>query len=304
MKGISMKGKAWVMAVTPLLALTACSHQGVLDPAGPVAAGERTILLNSLVIMLAIVIPTIIATLGFAWWYRADKPRGRYMPDWAYSGRVELVVWSIPILVILFLAGVIWVGSHDLDPYKPLPSEKQTRPLEVQVVSLDWKWLFIYPEQGVATVNQLIIPTGRPVHFSLTSASVMNVFFVHRLGSMIYTMNGMVSQLNLQADKPGTYYGQSAQFSGDGFSDMNFATRAVAPAEFDAWVAGAKGKGPALDAPTYAGLARQGTVAQPFTYGTVQSGLFDQIALQKIAPSAGPQLGRAGPHVSPRTPAQ
>jgi len=304
MKGISMKGKAWVMAVTPLLALTACSHQGVLDPAGPVAAGERTILLNSLVIMLAIVIPTIIATLGFAWWYRADKPRGRYMPDWAYSGRVELVVWSIPILVILFLAGVIWVGSHDLDPYKPLPSEKQTRPLEVQVVSLDWKWLFIYPEQGVASVNQLIIPTGRPVHFSLTSASVMNVFFVHRLGSMIYTMNGMVTQVNLRADKPGTYWGQSAQYSGDGFSDMNFQTHAVAPAEFAAWVAKTRGQGPALDAAAYVGLAKQGVVKRPYDYGVVQPGLFEQIAMQKIAPAPGPQAGHGDVNVSPRTSAQ
>jgi len=285
-----------------LLALAGCSHQGVLDAAGPVASGERTILLNSTVIMLAIVIPTAIATLVFAFWFRAGNPRARYLPEWAYSGRVELVVWAIPILVILFLAGVIWVGSHDLDPFKPLPAEKDTKPIEVQVVSLDWKWLFIYPDQGIATVNQLVIPTGVPVHFSLTSASVMNTFFIHRLGSMIYTMNGMVTQVHLQADKPGTYWGQSGQFSGDGFSDMNFQTRAVAPAEFAGWVAAAKGKGPALDAAAYAQLAKQGTVKTPYSYGAVQPGLFNLIATQKIGPAPGPQAGRGGVNVSPRTP--
>jgi len=285
-----------------LLALAGCSHQGVLDAAGPVASGERTILLNSTVIMLAIVIPTAIATLVFAFWFRAGNPRARYLPEWAYSGRVELVVWAIPILVILFLAGVIWVGSHDLDPFKPLPAEKNTKPIEVQVVSLDWKWLFIYPDQGIATVNQLVIPTGVPVHFSLTSASVMNTFFIHRLGSMIYTMNGMVTQVHLQADKPGTYWGQSGQFSGDGFSDMNFQTRAVAPAEFAGWVAAARGKGPALDAAAYAQLAKQGTVKTPYSYGAVQPGLFNLIATQKIGPAPGPQAGRGGVNVSPRTP--
>ena len=301
MKGFPLKLMGFAAAAALLPALSACSHQGILDSAGPVSAGERTILLNSTVIMLAIVIPTIVAALGFAWWYRADKPKGRYRPDWAYSGRVELVVWSIPILVILFLAGVIWVGSHQLDPYTPLESEKRTRPLEVQVVSLDWKWLFIYPEQGVATVNTLVLPTGVPVHFSLTSASVMNVFFVHRLGSMIYTMNGMVSQLNLQADKPGNYYGQSAQFSGDGFSDMNFVTHAVPPTQFNAWIAAHKGKGPALDEAAYAQLSKQGVVKQPIIFGAAAPGLFDRIAQQKIAPQTGPQEGRPEPQVSPRT---
>jgi cytochrome o ubiquinol oxidase subunit 2 len=301
MKGFPLKLMGFAVATALLPALSACSHQGILDSAGPVSAGERTILLNSTVIMLAIVVPTIVAALGFAWWYRADKPKGRYLPEWAYSGRVELVVWSIPILVILFLAGVIWVGSHQLDPYTPLESQKRTKPLEVQVVSLDWKWLFIYPEQGVATVNTLVLPTGVPVHFSLTSASVMNVFFVHRLGSMIYTMNGMVSQLNLQADKPGDYYGQSAQFSGDGFSDMNFVTHAVDPAQFNAWIAAHKGKGPALDEAAYGALSKQGVIKQPIIFGAAAPGLFDRIAQQKIAPQPGPQAGRPVPQVSPRT---
>ncbi len=302
MKGVSMKAIRRGAAGLALLMLAGCSHQGILDTAGPIAAGERTILLNSVAIMMVIVVPTILATLGFAFWYRADKPRGRYLPDWAYSGRVELVVWSIPILVILFLSGVIWVGSHDLDPFKPLESEKTVKPMEIDVVSLDWKWLFIYPEQGVATVNQLVIPTGVPIHFKLTSASVMNTFFIHRLGSMIYTMNGMVTQVNLQADKPGTYWGQSAQYSGDGFSDMNFQTHAVAPADFAGWVAKTKGQGPALDANVYKDFSKQGVIKTPYSYGAVQPGLFDQIAMQKIAAGPGPQTGKGGVNVSPRTP--
>ena len=147
--------------------------------------------------------PTIAATLAFAWWFRATNTRAAYLPDFAYSGRLELIVWAIPVLVIMLLGGVIWIGSHELDPAKPLASK--TPPLDIQVVSLDWKWLFIYPNQGVASVNQLVLPAGVPIHFSLTSGSVMNAFFVPQLGSMIYTMNGMTTQLNLRADTPGTF---------------------------------------------------------------------------------------------------
>ncbi len=186
------------------IVLTAC-QPAVLDPQGIIGIAEKTILTDSLAIMLAIVIPTIAATFAFAWWFRASNTRARYLPDFAYSGRLELIVWAIPLLVIMLLGGVTWIGSHDLDPAKPLASN--TPPLEVQVVSLDWKWLFIYPEQHVASVNQLVVPAGVPVHFSLTSASVMNAFFIPQLGSMIYTMNGMTTQLNLQADAPGTFRG-------------------------------------------------------------------------------------------------
>ena len=168
------------------------------------------ILIDSLAIMLAIVVPTIAATFAFAWWFRASNARARYLPDWVFSGRIELIVWSIPLLVIMLLGGVAWIASHDLDPAKPLPSN--TPPLEVQVVSLDWKWLFIYPSQGVASVNRLVVPAGVPIHFSLTSASVMNAFFIPQLGSMIYTMNGMTTQLNLQADAPGSFRGLSSHY--------------------------------------------------------------------------------------------
>ena len=295
-------GARFIRILLPVLVFAALSGcgSGILNPQGPIGGAERTILLDSLAIMLAIVVPTIIAIVGFAWWFRAGNDRATYRPEWAFSGRVELVVWSIPILVIMFLAGVIWVGSHELDPYKAIDSK--VKPIEVQVVSLDWKWLFIYPDQGVASVNELIVPAGVPIHFSLTSASVMNSFFVPQLGSMIYTMNGMVTQLNLLADRSGSYWGESAHYSGDGFSDMHFQVRSVPAGDFGAWVARTRGRGRALDAAAYATLARQGTIEQPFDYGAVQPGLFGLIATQKIAPSAGPQTGPAGKNVSPRSP--
>ncbi len=209
--------------------------EGVLDPKGPIAAAERLILFDSLGIMLAIVIPTILATLGVAFWFRSSNPRARYRPDFSYSGRLELLVWSIPAMTVMLVGGVAWIGSHDLDPRKPIASE--ARPVSIQVVSLDWKWLFIYPELGIASVNQLTIPVATPVSFELTSSGVMNSFFVPQLGSQIYTMAGMTTHLNVQADHAGTYRGLSAQFSGGGFADMHFSVAAVATQDFDKWVA-------------------------------------------------------------------
>jgi cytochrome o ubiquinol oxidase subunit 2 len=191
-------------AATPLLA--SCS-EGVLSPHGPIGASELTILYDATAIMLAVVIPVILMTIGFAWWFRAGNARAHHFPSWEYSGRIEMIVWSIPALVVVFLGGIAWIGSHDLDP--PQPIESTTVPLDVDVVSLDWKWLFIYPGEGVASVNRLVVPVGTPVRFRLTSASVMNSFFVPQLGSQIYTMPGMTTRLNLQADQPGKYPGFS-----------------------------------------------------------------------------------------------
>lgn len=252
---------------------------GVLDPQGPVGAAERLILVNATVVMLAVIIPVIVLTLGFAWWFRASNTKARYMPDWEYSGPVELVVWSIPALVVVFLGGMAWISSHDLDPPQPLASAK-AKPLEIQVVALDWKWLFIYPEQGLASVNRLTVPAGTPLHFSITSSGVMNSFFVPQLGSQIYAMAGMTTRLYLQADKPGTYIGRSVQFSGDGFSDMRFDVVALEPAAFDDWVRQTKRGGGTLDPGSYSTLAKPGTVSQPSTWGTVSPGLF-QAAIQQ-----------------------
>ena len=293
--GCTPRGWSLTVLCCTLLGLSGCSG-GVLEPRGPIGAANRLILFNALEIMLTIVVPTIIAGLVFAWWFRESNPRASYQPRFAYSGRIELIVWSIPILVICFLGGVIWIGAHDLDPAKPIGS--QFKPLQVQVVSLDWKWLFIYPDQGVASVNQLVLPAGVPVHFDLTSASVMNVFFVPQLGSMIYTMNHMVTQLSLQADHAGDYYGESAQFSGDGFADMHFVVHAVAPNEFSSWVTRTRQAGPVLDRAGYEGLFRQDTTA-PMTYRGVEPALFQATVTQQIPPQPGPNTATGEQRVHP-----
>ena len=265
-------------------------YPGVLHPAGPVAAGERTILLNSLVIMLAIVIPTIIATILFAWWFRAGNTRATYRPTWSYSGRLELLVWSVPLLVVIFLGGIAWIGSHDLEPRKPLASNQ--RALTVEVVSLDWKWLFIYPEQGVASINRLVIPAGRPVRFRITSGTVMNSFFVPRLGSQIYAMSGMETSLYLQADRPGRYRGISAHYSGAGFPDMHFVVDSVTPARFAGWAVQARaGQGPVLDASAYLALAKRSAASGIVTFRAAQPRLFDAIVKQSGAPVQETQSG-------------
>src|SRR5436190_12880556 len=240
--------------------LSGCT-EGVLDPKGPIAGAERQILFNSLGIMLAIVIPTILATLGVAYWYRSSNWRARYMPDLVYSGRLELLVWSIPAMTVLLVGGVAWVGAHDLDPHKPITSA--VKPVTVQVVSLDWKWLFIYPDQCIASVNQLTIPVGTPVSFELTSSGVMNSFFVPQLGSQIYTMPGMTTRLQLKADHAGAYRGLSAQYSGEGFADMRFAVDAVPAENFAQWVDAARNAGPVLDGRAYADLAKPSQAVTP-----------------------------------------
>ena len=270
------------------IGLSGCSLI-VLDPKGPVGRGDATILIDSTVIMLAIVVPTILATLAFAWWYRESNPRALRLPEFVYSGQVEIVTWSIPLLTIMLLGGVIWLGSHELDPATPLAS--QYAALNVQVVSLDWKWLFIYPEQRVASVNRLVVPVGVPVRFTLTSGSVMNTFFVPQLGSMIYTMNAMESTLYLMANEPGTFLGESNMISGDGYPDMHFNVEAVAPDRFNAWVAETRGRGQTLTSQAYEDLAKQGVLAQPIAYADVEAGLFHKITTQAIPPAPGPLNG-------------
>ena len=288
-----------MVAACVALVLGGCSG-GVWDPKGPVGAAEWTITLDATIIMLAIVIPTIAVAFFFAWRYRASNTRAKYRPDWAFSGRIELIVWSIPLLVILFLGGVIWVGSHELDPGRPLKAPPGVQPEEIQVVALDWKWLFIYPREGVASINQVVIPAGVPVRFRITSGSVMNTFFVPQLGGMIYAMNGMETDLNLQADQPGAFYGRSAQFSGDGFPDMHFVVRSVTPPDFAAWVGQARAAGPALDAAGYRELSRQSFKNPAVTYRAVQPNLFLDVVQHRLPPGPGPELpGTAGRNVTP-----
>jgi cytochrome o ubiquinol oxidase subunit 2 len=230
--------------------------------------------------MLAIVCPVILATIGVAFWFRASNERARYRPDFAYSGRLEMLVWAIPAMTVFLVGGVAWVSSHDLSPRKPIASTM--KPLRVQVASLDWKWLFIYPDQGIASVNRLTIPAGTPVSLELTSSGVMNSFFVPQLGGQIYTMAGMITRLHLQADHAGTYRGFSAQFSGEGFADMHFDTDAVPDEKFAQWLDAARSAGPSLDAKTYADLAKPSAGVAPFTYRQVAPGLFGSILVSEM----------------------
>lgn len=260
----------------------------IFEPQGPIAAAEKTILIDSLGIMLAIVLPTIVAIFAFAFWFRASNTRAFYWPNWEYSGRIELVVWSIPALTVILLGGVAWIGSHQLDPAAPVAGTGS--PIRIQVVSLDWKWLFIYPDQRIATVNELTVPAGAPLQFQLTSGSVMTAFFIPQLGSMIYTMNGMVTRLELRADNEGTYQGLAAHFSGDGFPDMLFDVHVVSQLAFSDWVASTARTDRVLNKDSYWKLAQQSVETAKPTYRLDDPLLFEAVATQKIPPAPGPQL--------------
>ena len=275
--------------ITSVAMLLASCKEGVLDPHGPVGKAERVILYDATAIMLAVIVPVIVLTLVFAWWFRARNTRARYRPDWEYSGRIEMIIWSIPALVILFLGGIAWTGSHDLDP--PAPLADSTAPLEIEVVSLDWRWLFIYPHEGIASLNRLVVPAGVPLRFRLTSTTVMNSFFVPQLGSQIYAMPNMVTRLNLEADQPGTFAGLSAQFSGDGFSDMHFDLVATEADAFNDWVNTTKAQGGVLDATTFEKLTMPAKAEGAPTYARVSEGLFERISSGHMAAVA-PQPGQ------------
>ena len=281
--GCQWPGSVRSFLAASLLILVSGCNRGVLDPIGPTAAQEKQLLINATAIMLAIIVPTMIATVAFAWWFRRGNKKATYRPDWEYSGAVEMVVWGIPILTIMLLGGITWLGSHALEPSKPLVSPN--KPVTVQVVSLDWKWLFIYPEQGVATVNQLVVPAGTPVNYQLTSATVWNVFWVPQMGTMIYTMPRMTTRLNLQADRQGVYTGLSGHFSGDGFPGMEFKTHVVPPTQFASWVQGARGQGGALDALSYAALSKPSSNVKPLTFGAVTPGMFNAIVAGTAPPT-------------------
>ena len=282
------------LIVSAAVPAASCQQTGILDPQGPIASAQRLLLINSTEIMLVVIVPVILATLGFAWWYRSSNTSAKRSEELVYEGRIDFVVWSIPALVVILLGGVNWISSHELDPRAPIAAK--AKPLEVDVVSLDWKWLFIYPDQGIAAVNQLVIPAATPVTFRLTSATVMNSFFVPQLGSQIYTMGGMTTHLYLLADNPGEYPGLSAMFSGDGFADMRFIAKAVPAGDFDSWVAQVRGSGSALDLPAYAELAKPSVAVPPKTYRSVEPKLFDRIIEQTVS---GPKRSTSAAGSSP-----
>jgi cytochrome o ubiquinol oxidase subunit II len=266
-----------------ILLLASCRQAGVLDPQGPISAAEKMILFNATGIMLVVVAPVIVLTLTFAWWYRASNKRATFRPDLLHSGSIELVTWAIPAMVVILLGGVAWIGAHDLDPAVKLNSD--VKPMRVEVVSLDWKWLFIYPDLNVASVNQLIVPVGTPIEFTLTSATVMNAFFIPQLGTQIYTMPGMTTHLNLMAGRAGNYPGFSSHFSGDGFSDMQFIAHALPAAEFDAWIEQTRGGATMLDSGAYDELAKPSEKVASRSYAGVDPMIYEYI-LQRAAPTA------------------
>ena len=257
--------------------LSGCNLE-VLSPKGDVGIQEKSLILTALGLMLLVVIPVIVLTLVFAWRYRASNTKATYAPKWSHSTAIEAVVWVIPCIIIAILGTITWRTSHTLDPYKPLDSK--VKPLVIQAVSLDWKWLFIYPDYGVASVNELALPTNVPVKFEITSDSVMNAFFIPQLGSQIYAMAGMETQLNLIANEPGTFAGLSSNYSGAGFSDMHFDAIATSQQGFEDWIKKAKASSVNLDAQSYHALTQPSEKAPVSYYATVTPGLFTNVIHQ------------------------
>ena len=245
---------AGLVSIAPALLLSGCNNLDLLAPKGPIGAAEKSLIATSTWAMLIVVVPVIFLTLLFAWRYRASNKSAEYRPNWSHSTAIEVAVWTIPALIILFLAVLTWKSTHELDPYKPL--ESNVKPIDVEVVALDWKWLFIYPDLGIASVNQLAMPVGTPVNFHITSDSVMNSFFIPQLGTQVYAMAGMQTRVHLIADEPGDYAGVSANFSGKGFSDMKFRTLAVSAADFNTWVQKVKASPERLDMDGYYAVAK------------------------------------------------
>ncbi|WP_144158031.1 ubiquinol oxidase subunit II [Paraburkholderia sp. BCC1885] len=274
-------GRLLVLGAVGLLG--GCSMT-LFNPKGDIGMQEKNLILLSLGLMLLVVIPVILLTLYFAWRYRASNTHAVYAPKWAHSTPIEIVVWAIPCVIVVILALVIWRSTHTLDPSRPIDS--QAKAVRVEVVALNWKWLFIYPDYGVASVNQLAIPVNTPVTFDITAESLMNSFFIPQLGGQIYAMAGMHTQLNLIANTPGVYAGRSSAYSGAGFSDMHFDTIATSRSDFDAWIARAKQSPLSLDKTTYEALAKPSQKDPVTVYARVTPGLFDGVVGQYMQGAA------------------
>ena len=275
----------------PLLTLAALAgcNTVVMNPNGDIAKQQAELITISVALMLIIIVPVMILTVLFAWRYRKGA-NAKYEPDWDHSTKLELVIWGAPLLIIIVLGLITWVSTHKLDPYRPLeridaqrPIAPSTKALEVQVVALDWKWLFIYPEQGIASVNELVTPVDVPVRFKITASTVMNTFYVPTLAGMIYAMPGMETTLNAVLNKAGDYQGLSANFSGEGFSHMKFAYKGVSAGEFDAWVQKMKANPGTLNRADYLVLEKP-SVREPVRYyGSVEPALFNRVLNRCVA---------------------
>ncbi|MEJ7934682.1 ubiquinol oxidase subunit II [Sphingobium sp. AN558] len=268
------------LAPLALLPLGACNWV-VMSPAGDVAMQQRDIIIISTVLMLLIILPVMALTIWFAWKYREKAQAKDYDPDWDHSTSLELLIWSAPLLIIIALGGITWSSTHLLDPYRPLERldaqrkvTPTTKPLRVEVVAMDWKWLFIYPDLGFATVNELAAPVDQPIEFKITASTIMNSFFVPALAGQIYAMPGMQTVLHAVANKPGDFEGLSANYSGAGFSHMRFRFKAMDRAEFDGWTAKARASEAVLDRATYVKLEQPSEKVPPMLFGRAEPGLF------------------------------
>lgn len=265
------------------LTLLLCSCKGpLLDPKGLIAADEKHLIILCVSLMLLVVIPVIILAFVFSWKYRASNPNAKYRPDWNHSTLLEVIWWGIPIIIIGILGFITWVSTHRLDPYKELAVKD--KPVLIEVIALDWKWLFIYPEQNIATVNYIQFPVNVPVRFHITAEGAMNSFQIPQLGSQIYAMAGMKTQLNLIADTVGDYKGMSTNFSGEGFSDMKFTARASSQDEFNQWVAHVKQSPEVLTAGVYSQLAKPSENNAVEYFSSTEKGLFDNIVMKAMMP--------------------
>lgn len=271
---------AILLATTALL--SGC-HYVLLQPKGIIAADEKNLMILATGLMLLVVIPVIALTYGVAWRYREKNEVAHYDPEWSHSNLIEVICWSIPCIIILILGTLTWTSSHSLDPYRPLTGYA-AKPITIEAIALDWKWLFIYPDQGIATVNEINFPVGVPVDFKITAEGAMNSFMIPQLAGQIYAMAGMRTQLHLVADEPGDFTGLSANFSGNGFSDMTFAVHAGTVNEFNAWVNGVKKSSNVLNFSQYQNLV-QPTEKQPVTYfSKVTPDLFDDVVMKAMMP--------------------
>lgn len=262
-------------SLVTIACLGGCSHMVLFDPKGPIGEAERFLIVMAFALMLIVVIPVFVMVLWFSLRYRASNAKAAYRPKWSYSARIDLVVWLIPIAIVTALAYLAWTGTCQLDPYKPI--DPDVKPVSIEVVSLDWNWLFIYPDHNIAVVNQLVFPAKVPLSFRLTSDTVMTSFFIPQLGSQIYAMAGMQTRLHLMADEPGVYAGQNQEFSGRGYADMHFKAIATSQKEFEAWVQKAKQSSNKLDLTRYEELEKP-NVGYPVTcFSSVKPDLFEHI---------------------------
>lgn len=278
-------------ALIPALLLLAGCDMSVMDPAGDVARQQRDLILISTGLMLLIIVPVMVLIVVFAWRYRQGNEDATYDPDFDHSTALELVIWSAPLLIIIALGALTWSSTHLLDPFRPLdriapgrPTDPAAAPLRVQVVALDWKWLFIYPELGIATVNELALPVDRQVRFDITSTNMMNTFYAPTLAGMIYAMPGMQSTLHAVLNRPGEYQGYSGNYSGAGFSDMRFRLRGLDGAGFDRWVAEVKASRLQLGTPAYMNLVRPSERVPAMRFAAVRPDLFRRIVERCVEP--------------------